>query len=45
VVRFECVLYLAEDEAAALRLLRAGHFCAGASGPLTAASQYSSAAR
>ena len=45
VVRFECVLYLAEDEAAALRLLRSDHFCAGDRSALTAASQYSSAAR
>jgi hypothetical protein len=29
VVRFECVLYLAEDEAAALELLRREDLCAG----------------
>ena len=44
VVRFECVLYLAEDEAAALALLRAGHLSAGEGGPLAVGSPGRSAA-
>ena len=42
VVRFECVLYLAEDEAAALELLRSEDLCAADQGILTAISQCSS---
>ena len=42
VVRFECVLYLAEDEAAALELLRSEDLCVADHGILTAISQCSS---